>query len=1790
MNRTILNNARTHNLKSVSLSLDPWQLVAVTGVSGAGKSSLCIDTLYAEGQRRFVESFSPYARQFLERHQRPAIDSLEPVPAAVAVDRHAPVKSSRSTVATMADIEPYLSALFFRESTPICSQCNVTARFTDPHKLAVEIIQTASAKRSSQNTAVRGIVVAPMPLGGTAAYLETREKLLAAGMHRLWVAGRVRDIDSVKPSELLADSAHVHVVIDRLQLDSTSALRVQEAIEQAWNLTDGTAMLIAFDKDSSSESADKSAFSSPFATHVLRRGLSCPSCGRVFDAPRAGLFSYQSPVGACANCHGFGRVIGVDLNKVFSNPTLSLAEGAIRPWGGKSAKWERRTLRSFCAARGIDINAPWSSLTREQQYAVIVGEGTWKGNKYPGVLAWFQYLESKAYKLHVRVMLSRYRSYDTCPVCEGKRLNSTALFYRVDDLDLAGWHELELADALARLQRLEPRDPQGKLIRNELISRIGFLCNVGLGYLSLNRQSRSLSGGEAQRVSLTAALGASLSGALVVIDEPTVGLHASDIGPLIASMRTLAQQGNAVVVVEHDTSVIRACDRVLELGPGAGKNGGNLLFDGTPQDLGFRTDLPTGRALAAQKDSVVAGEQHRKLKGQLTVTGARANNLKNLTVQIPLNVVCGLSGPSGSGKSTLAEEVLFRALSRRFGVFDYELAGDHDAITGGDDLQGVVLVDQSPLGRTSRGNAATYTQAWNRFRALFAATPTAQQLGFSPSHFSFNVAQGRCEACAGEGYETVEMQFLADVSLLCPVCGGKRFKHEVLQVQLDGKNVAQVLDMTVSEVLEWRSEDSAIVRSLMPLEQLGLGYLPLGQPLSTLSGGEAQRLKIARSMRSAVRNHLFIMDEPSAGLHPSDVKSLIFAMHQLVSLGGSVLVVDHDLDVLRACDWIIDLGPGAGKHGGRLVDQGTPEAIQKGTHRTAKALRGEYLATATTLQIDAATANKKDVFPAIRIHNARENNLREVSCEIPADSLVVVTGPSGSGKSSLVFDVLFAEGQRRFLETLTPYARQFLPTLPRADVDSVHGLPPSIALEQRRSRSGSNSTVATVTEISHYLRLLYAKVGQPYCPDCNVPVTVLTMNGLWEQVRKTKGKGTIYAPVVQHRKGLYVDLLVAASRAGIAHARVDGAIVNTEKPPLLRKTKEHDIDLLIWQGTFSKVPKQVIETAAAWARGSVRMAPLRGEEQVLSTQRSCPSCGQGIAEMDPRWFSFNTRQGACSSCQGTGLQELGSTEPCVLCEGSRLAPMPRAVRVQGLRYHEVVSQSVRTALKELEAWRFEGQQALLADQVLAELVRRVRFLDEVGLGYLGLDRDAATLSGGEMQRLRLSAQLGAGLTGVLYVLDEPTIGLHPKDTQRLLRNLHALVDTGSTVVVVEHDADTIRSADYVIDLGPGGGHEGGRIVVEGPSDRVLKNKLSPTARALENRELLEASQVGRAWQPPADDEWIHVDGARGHNLKGVNVRIPTGRLTVVAGVSGSGKSTLVQGIVLPTVRQKLGLATQDPLEHDSVSLPDTIKRAIAVDQQPIGRTPRSVPATFLGIWDELRRLFASLPESQIKGFKASRYSFNSNAGGRCPVCNGMGVMSHEMAFLPDVVTPCDACGGQRFEPATLSVMYRGLSIGDVLRLTVSEAVQVFSGHAKVVGPLKTLVELGLGYVQLGQGSHTLSGGEAQRLKLAEELTATRMHRKTLYVLDEPTTGLHLSDVVKLVKFMHQLVDRGDTLIVIEHHPDVIVAADYVIELGPGGGDEGGKVVAQAPPRQLAKKNTATASVLRDLLEDVLADV
>ncbi len=1766
-----LRGARTNNLRGLDLDIAPGTLLVLAGPSGSGKSSLAFGTLYAEGRRRYVESFSAYARQFLERLKRPPVQSLDPVPAAVAVDRQSPVKSSRATVGTLTEITGYARELWSVSAVLHCPTCGNRIEPDTPASAAERLLGEAGGRRA--------VVTYEVPVQDAEHFLSVREALVGEGYRRVWHGRQVHDLDRVPPSRVLterataggrrgeAGRATLQVVVDRTAIEPGERHRLAEAIETSFERGGGAAR-VWLDK----------------GDYRFSRQLHCPTCNRDFHRPTLGAFSFNNPLGACDSCRGFGRTIEIDWDKVIPDWSKSLEQGAIKAWSGKAAARERRKLLRHCVEEGVPVDRPYAELNAEQRRFIIEGDGGRGRQRWYGLRRWFKWIEKKSYKMHVRVFLARYRKYETCPSCQGARLKPEALWWRIEGRSLADFYSLSIDHALSFLLRIdgEGRYQAARPLLDACRDRLTTLCRVGLPYLTLDRAARTLSGGELQRVSLVSALGASLTDALFVLDEPTVGLHPADVRRLLPVVQSLKAGGNAVVVVEHDPVFLRGADRVVRLGPGAGARGGRIVFDGPPDRLDG-SDVTWCAALGARP---AQRRRRRAASGRLVLRGARGHNLKGIDLDLPLGVLTCVTGVSGSGKSTLLLETLLPAMARDRGDLSHP-ALPFDSLQGQRAVSDFLAVDQSPLGRTSRGNPATYLGAWQVLRKRLAATPLARQRGWGPGMFSFNTAGGRCEACRGEGSETVEMQFLADVTFTCPECGGRRFTPSLLEVRLRGKSAADLLELTVDEALELFADDRELSAALGPLGEVGAGYLTLGQPLNTLSGGEAQRLKLAAALGKVGRRALLVLDEPTAGLAACDLEPLLSSLDRLVQRGNTVVVIEHDMMVAAAADHVIDLGPGAGERGGRIAAQGTPEQVAGATEsRTAPFLAAELALRAEAPVLASATpTGGAEGDPVIEVCGAREHNLKNIEVRVPRDRLVVVTGPSGSGKSTLVFDTIFAEGQRRYLESLSPYARQYLPLLPRPAADRVSGVPPAMSLGQRSAAGAFNSTVATLTEIAHYLRLLFARVGLLRCPTCGEPIAARQPGALATDVRRRFGERTVavLAPVVRAAKGTHRELLDRALTGGIARARIDGRWVSLEPGLGLERYREHDVELLVGrQSAGSQALGPLIERALELGGGAVTIRS--GKQQLLlGSKRACPRCGSGFPELDPRLFSFNTRQGACPTCEGAGFVQVtagrgrhaqSQREICPECEGGRLGGLGLHVTVAGHTISDLLALGVEQARKRIRSLRLTGSDRILGEPLLREIEARLVFLSRVGLDYLSLDRAAWTLSSGELQRVRLTSQLGSGLTGILYVLDEPTIGLHPRDTGKLLDALTGLVEQGCSVLVAEHDADTIRAADHLIDMGPGGGSEGGRVLASGPPDSVLSSPSSVTGRSLGGPPPLGAGRrVARGARR------LVLRGASEHNLRIPRVAIPLGRLVAVTGVSGSGKSTLVRQTLLRAARRALGLQSDPPGAFEAIEGAEHLRRAVEVDQQPIGRTPRSVPATYVGVWDEIRKLLAATPAARARGYTASRFSFNVE-GGRCPACAGQGVIATEMSFLPQVFSPCEACDGLRYGPETLEVALHGLNAGQLLGLTVDQAAELFRAVPAVRGPLGLLSDLGLGYLTLGQPSNTLSGGEAQRLKLVAEMGLSTASG-TLYVMDEPTTGLHREDVRRLLAVLDRMVERGDSVLVIEHHPDVILAADWVIDLGPEGGTRGGRIVAQGPPQKIMRSKTShTGAALR----------
>ncbi|MEY2497567.1 MAG: excinuclease subunit [Verrucomicrobiota bacterium] len=1911
-----IRGARQNNLKGIDLDLPLGKLTVVTGPSGSGKSSLAFDTIYAEGQRRYVETFSPYMRQFLDRMDKPRVDEIRGIPPAIAIEQANPVKSSRSTVGTMTEINDYLKLLMPRIARAFCPSCGREIRPETAQSIADHLIREFShpERNGSQRSEVEGPrrTSSGLPRRPSTSLRSAQDDTVLItfwvavpaktepraffdfiqqqGYLRVWIDNEVVRVDADKKIKRLG--ARVQVIQDRIAISETNRARLVEAIETALRFGKDKINVIAECGTRNSERGDNknSAVRSSQSEFPFSTGWHCAHCDLDIRPPTPGLFSFNNPLGACPECRGFGRTIAIDLNRAIPDRSLSIAQGAVRVFRGEEMGESQRDLVRACAREEINVHTPFEDLPKSDQDFVINGEARdedtdveelAENDRWYGVRGFFKWLESKTYKMHVRVLLSRYRAYTTCPSCKGGRFQPATLNYRIVSRTEGETREaartlpeialLSISDTrkLFAGLSLPPNDSTAAMLRNEVVARLRYLCEVGLGYLTLDRSTRTLSGGEVQRVNLTTCLGASLVNTLFVMDEPSVGLHPRDVGRLVRVMHDLRDKGNTLLVVEHEEAIIRSSDHVIDIGPGRGERGGELVFSGELEEMVLRGKSLTADYLTGKK-AIPVPKSRRKSTASIRITGAREHNLKNLDVEIPLGIFNCVTGVSGSGKSTLIHEVLYRHLLQAKGQPSEQEPGACKSVTGAHRIGDVVMVDQALLARTPRSTPILYLGLYDRVRELFAAQPEAMAQGLTASAFSFNSGSGRCERCCGTGFEKIEMQFLSDLYVRCAECEGRRFQSHVLRVQLHGKSIHDVLQLTVHEAIQFFAligESEKLGDPLDVLDEVGLGYLRLGQPLNTLSGGESQRLKLVRHLadesvrakqNGSARGNLLIFDEPTTGLHFDDVAILVKLFQRLVEAGNTIIVIEHNLEVIKCADWVIDLGPEAGDEGGALVAAGTPETVAgiEASHT------GRYLKSVIPSEVEGprGTSSDRPRGPstplrfaqddlaraaeeppsyhanrsghgnhAIRIHGAREHNLKNISLDIPRDKMVIITGLSGSGKSTVAFDILFAEGQRRFLDSMSPYARQFVEQLEKPDVDLVEGVPPSVAIEQRVTRGGGKSTVATVTEVYHFLRLLFAKTGTQFCPDCDLPVEKQSLAAIVKQLETAVKRGPlkVLAPLVKARKGFHTDVARWAERQGFDTLFVDGELLPISQFRKLERFKEHTIDVVVGAIDAKRILKarNLVQRALDIGRGTAHLLDAKHRVTVMSTEMSCPGCGRAFEELDPRLFSFNSPHGACEECGGfgeiwnrekqTGAEDTGDSVlqnelaadrefewidedeavPCPSCHGSRLNPIARHVRVQNQTIDNFTALSAAEALELVGKLRFRETQKIIADDLVPEISQRLRFMQNVGLGYLALGRSAKTLSGGESQRIRLAAQLGSNLRGVLYVLDEPTIGLHPRDNLCLLETLTALRKKGNSLVIVEHDEETMRRADHIIDLGPGAGMHGGEVVVQGTLSDIEKHRTSETGRCLKNPLCHPMRKTRRSLGEV--EQWIEIRGAHAHNLKNVDARFPVGRLSVITGISGSGKSTLMRSVLLPAVKERLKKERGKQRElFSEITGADSFETVYEVDQSPIGKTSRSTPATYIKVFDEIRKLFGQLPVSRVRGYSPSRFSFNTE-GGRCETCSGQGAIKLEMSFLPSSYVPCEDCGGRRYNPQTLEVLYNEKSIGDVMEITIEQAANFFGANQKIARPLSLLVDTGLGYLKLGQPSPTLSGGEAQRLKLVTELTRgigraqnerirkMRKPKSTLYLLEEPTIGLHMADVELLLKVLHRLVDEGNTVIVIEHNLSIIAEADYIVDIGPEAGANGGEIVVSGTPEEVAKNRLSrTAPFLREVLK------
>jgi excinuclease ABC subunit A len=1505
------------------------------------------------------------------------------------------------------------------------------------------------------------------------------------------------------------------------------------------------------------------------------------------------LFSFNAPQGACPACHGLGVEDRIDPELLIADPSRTLREGALVPTQPNGytvySQVTVDALDQVCRAHGFSVDVPWRELTEEQRQVILRGSDRvripYGKHTLESRLRWSGITpkprEEGYYKGLLTVMeqtLARDRNKNIlrfvrtmpCSACGGTRLRPEALAVRFHGENIAGLAARSLDSLGDWLRALQPEPREGPVfdpIRAAMLERIALLQRLGLGYLRLDRESTTLSAGEAQRLRIACQASGELRGILYVLDEPSMGLHPRDNRRLLEVLRLLRDQGNSVLVVEHDEETIRAADWLADLGPGAGSGGGELLYNGPAAGLlapNPDPQLARSRTRACLLSPPAAPNARRPGTGTLRVPDARRHNLQGISPEFRLGALNVLTGVSGAGKSTLFEELLAR--------------WDGGELPGRERLEKAIVVDASPIGRTPRSNPATYTGLFDHVRDLFAALPDAKLRGFGKGRFSFNVAGGRCEACEGAGCQQIGMHFLGSFDVPCEACGGKRFNAETLEVKWQGLSIYDVLELSISRARELFADQPKIARVLDALDALGLGYLTLGQPSTTLSGGEAQRIKLAAELsRPSNGASLYLLDEPTTGLHRADVEVLLSCLQKLVERGDTVLAIEHDRDVIRAADWVIDLGPEGGEGGGRIVASGTPEEIA--------ACEGSYTGTALRETPAAVPVSRPEPGPEapIRLRGVRTHNLQGVDVEIPWGSLTVITGVSGSGKSSLAFDTLATEGQGRFTDAFSTYARRFVQRAGAPDFEQISGLTPAIAIRQKTGSRNPRSTVGTMTGILDLYRLLYSRAGAPFCPRCGSPIADAPCS-------------CGFVPTRPLTAGLFS---FNDERGACERCHGLGAVTECDPAKLITDpSKPLDGGAMAGHkpGAFYGDPlgrHMAILRAVGEAHGIDFSRPF---EQLDGRARSLALEGTGDRVYQVVWhFRTKTKEGdqrfeapwlgllgyvneeharKHADRRAEALEPLMSVRACPACEGERLRPELRAVRFAGLGIGELCRMSVAESLKlfdrlEREDGLLEPAQRGLTAEARSEIVRRLQRLSDAGLSYLSLDRAASSLSGGEAQRTRLAAGLGSGLTGITYVLDEPTVGLHPRDTERLLGLLRGLRDLGNTVVVVEHDPEVILAADHVLDLGPGAGERGGRLVASGTPAEIINDAASATGRLLQWRSWSSAAPSSRR----AARGTIEIRGANLHNLRDLDVDLPVGAITAVTGVSGSGKSTLVFDVLAASARAGA------PRGCRSLRGLAAFSSVVEVDQSPVSGSSASTLASYAGLFERLRALFAATPVAHDRGWAKSFFSLASK-GGRCEACEGAGTVRVSMDFLPDVELPCEECGGRRFSAEALEARVDGRSIADVLACSVEEALALFESDRELAPGLRLLADVGLGYLRLGQSTSSLSGGEAQRLKLAAEL-AKASGERNLYLFDEPTTGLHLQDVARLLELFGRLADAGHTLVIVEHNLEVVRAADWVVDLGPEGGAGGGRLVAAGAPEAIAEaQGSYTGEALR----------
>lgn len=1469
--------------------------------------------------------------------------------------------------------------------------------------------------------------------------------------------------------------------------------------------------------------------------------------GATIELSRA-LFSFNSAIGKCTRCNGIGKEEQIDLNRLISSPEKSIREGALAPTLPNGyimySQVTIDVLNQVCEAEGFSVDIPWNELTDLQRKVVLYGSDKIKvpfGKhslesrlKWTGIKA--KPREEGYYKGMIPIMsdilrrdrnanILKYVHAVTCQECNGTRLNGDALSVTVQGKSIAEIVTLELNELKSWIQS-NTWGTVAKEIINKIESQVHLLEDLGLGHLTLDRSSKSLRASEVQRIRIANQILVPLSDVLYVFDEPSIGLHREENERLIFHFKQLVKKGNTVIVVEHDLDTISSADHIIEIGPEAGVNGGELIFNGAFSEFSQKEELaatsPTYRAITSETQSArsLPHQSSGTESNSIRLIGCRERNLKNITVEFQLGKLNVVSGRSGVGKSSLVKGTLLKAMQQHLGIE----AGEPAKLTTNENLDAInklIFIDHSPIGKTPRSNPATYLGLSDHIRDLYASLPESKTKGFTKSRFSFNNKGGRCETCQGAGKTQIGMHFLGNVDLVCGTCNGDRFNEETLRVKYNGLSIADCYKLSINEAIAFFADQKKVLAGLKILQEIGLGYLTLGQSSTTLSGGEAQRIKIANQLQKKdTGDTLYVIIEPSIGLHHDDIQSLLQLFDSIQQKGNTIVCIEQNEAIIGWSDWHIELGPKSGAAGGGIVYQGIPKVDQENARKE-----------------DETEALNTLVLNEIVLNGVTTHGLKNIDVRIPKNQLTVVTGVSGSGKSSLVYDTLFAESNARFTESLSTYNRSFLQQNSEAEIASFSGLGPAIGINRKGGTPSKRSTVGTLSGVYDAFRLLYSRIaqheGEVYtaqhfsfnhhlgaCPECE---------GLGVQ-RKCDPDAIIVSP-----KKSILEGAIAVNKAVGYYADVNGQFIATLKE--VAKQQHWNIELP-WQQLEKEVKDVILYGTgdAIWDVTWEFNTKSRTGTQAL-TAKWLGFCNYIDDEYQRRLHNKNLKD----------LEDLLHDMECPTCHGSRLKSELLHPKFLGKDIHELSQLSIESCLELIgQVDNSTGDVVLaISKVVLPAVTESLKTIVALGLGYLSLDRAVSSLSGGERQRVTLAGQLSTHLFGVTYVLDEPTIGLDTVQVAVLSKILKRIVANGNTVVVVEHDLPFIKTADYLIEMGPGAGGLGGEVIYQGKITDIAKAKHSVTYR------LLQEKRVAPVKQQNEEGEVFGVKGAFANNLKDVDVNFYSQQIIAIKGVSGSGKSSLIKDVLYSSWLKNR------PVNCTSVYGLDQFEEVLLIDQEAMKQNRLSTPASYTGIIEQIKTVFSKTEFAKAAGLKKADFSYQSK-NGKCATCAGHGKLKTSMDFMSDIWLTCDTCKGMRYNDAVLACQLKERSIGEVLCMTVQEAIEFFDSGA-IIESLNVLKRVGVGHLLLGQAGNTLSGGEAQRLKLATSMLQKRIGTR-LYLFDEPSTGLHNFDILNLITVFQSIVDGGDTLLFIEHNSTLIEHADQVITLGPGSGENGGGVM------------------------------